>query len=153
MTIKDYLIQNLDYDMSIMQEFKEFAMRGNVLDMAVGVIIGGAFGKIVSSFVDDVLMPPLGMLLGRVNFSDLKLVLSPATMGTDGEILKPESAIMYGQFIQTVVDFLIIAWAIFLMVKAVNSFKRKEAEKPAEPAPTPEDIQLLREIRDELKKK
>ena len=153
MTIKDYLIQNLDYNMGIMQEFKEFAMRGNVLDMAVGVIIGGAFGKIVSSFVDDVLMPPLGMLLGRVNFSDLKLVLSPATMGTDGEILKPESAIMYGQFIQTVVDFLIIAWAIFLMVKAVNSFKRKEAEKPAEPAPTPEDIQLLREIRDELKKK
>lgn len=153
MTIKDYLIQNLDYDMSIMQEFKEFAMRGNVLDMAVGVIVGGAFGKIVSSFVDDVLMPPLGMLLGRVNFSDLKLVLSPATMGTDGEILKPESAIMYGQFIQTVVDFLIIAWAIFLMVKTVNSFKRKEAEKPAEPAPTPEDIQLLREIRDELKKK
>ena len=153
MTIKDYLIQNLDYDMSIMQEFKEFAMRGNVLDMAVGVIIGGAFGKIVSSFVDDVLMPPLGMLLGRVNFSDLKVVLSPATMGTDGEILKPESVIMYGQFIQTVVDFLIIAWAIFLMVKAINSFKRKEAEKPAEPAPTPEDIQLLREIRDELKKK
>ena len=128
-------------------------MRGNVLDMAVGVIVGGAFGKIVSSFVDDVLMPPLGMLLGRVNFSDLKLVLSPATMGTDGEILKPESAIMYGQFIQTVVDFLIIAWAIFLMVKTVNSFKRKEADKPAEPAPTPEDIQLLREIRDELKKK
>ena len=153
MTIKDYLIQNLDYNMGIMQEFKEFAMRGNVLDMAVGVIVGGAFGKIVSSFVDDVLMPPLGMLLGRVNFSDLKLVLSPATMGTDGEILKPESAIMYGQFIQTVVDFLIIAWAIFLMVKTVNSFKRKEAEKPAEPAPTPEDIQLLREICDELKKK
>ena len=135
------------------KEFKAFIARGNVIDMAVGVIVGGAFGKIVSSFVDDVLMPPLGMLLGRVNFSDLKLVLSPATMGTDGEILKPESAIMYGQFIQTVVDFLIIAWAIFLMVKTVNSFKRKEAEKPAEPAPTPEDIQLLREIRDELKKK
>jgi large conductance mechanosensitive channel len=136
----------------MIKEFKEFAIKGNVLDMAVGIIIGGAFGKIVTSFVNDVLMPPLGMLIGKVNFSDLKVVLSEATLGADGEILKPESAIMYGQFIQTIIDFLIVAWAIFLVLKALNNFKRKEEEKPAPPAPTPEDTLLLREIRDELKK-
>lgn len=138
--------------MGMIKEFKEFAIKGNVLDMAVGIIIGGAFGKIVTSFVNDVLMPPIGMLIGKVNFSDLKVVLSEATLSADGEILKPESAIMYGQFIQTIIDFLIVAWAIFLVVKAMNSFKRKKEEEPAPPAPTPEDTLLLREIRDELKK-
>lgn len=139
--------------MSMMQEFKEFVSRGNVVDMAVGVIIGGAFGKIVTSFVNDVLMPPIGVLLGDVSFTDLKVILSNAVVGAEGEILKPEVSLMYGQFIQTIVDFLIIAGAIFLMIKGLNNLKRKPKETPApEPAPEPEDIKLLREIRDELKR-
>lgn len=138
--------------MGMMKEFKEFAMRGNVLDMAVGVVIGAAFGKIVSSFVDDVLMPPIGKLVGNVDFTDLKLVLTEAVTGPEGEAVSPEVALRYGQFIQTIVDFLIVAFAIFLLVKAVNSLKRKEEPKPAAPAPVPEEVLLLREIRDELKK-
>lgn len=124
--------------MSIVKEFKEFAMRGNVVDMAVGVIIGGAFGKIVSSLVDDVIMPIIGMITGGVDFTGLK-----ATIG--------ESSITYGNFIQNVVDFLIIALCIFLMIKGLNKISKKKEEKPAEPpAPSKEEI-LLTEIRDLLK--
>ena len=129
----------------MMKEFKTFAMRGNVMDMAVGIIIGAAFGKIVSSFVNDVLMPPLGLLLGNVNFSDLMITLRSATEDAAAVTLN------YGAFIQTVVDFVIIAFAIFLMVKAMNSMKKKEEEKPsAPPAPSAQEV-LLTEIRDLLK--
>ncbi|PVZ09141.1 large-conductance mechanosensitive channel protein MscL [Porphyromonas loveana] len=133
------------------QDFKAFALKGNVVDMAVGVIIGGAFGKIVSSLVNDIIMPPISMLTGGVNFADLKVVLSDAVM-EGGEIVKPEVAWNYGNFIQTTIDFLILAFVIFLMIKAIMAAKKKEEEVPAEPAPTPEDIQLLTEIRDLLKK-
>lgn len=139
--------------MGFIKEFKEFAIKGNVIDMAVGVIIGGAFGKIVSSLVNDILMPPIGQLIGGINFSNLKIVLSQAIVES-GEVVKPEAAIYYGNFIQTVVDFLIIAFCIFTMIKAINKLKRHEEEKVAtEPAPKPEDVQLLEEIRDLLKQK
>jgi len=131
--------------MSMIREFKEFAMRGNVVDLAVGVVIGAAFGKIVSSVVADVIMPPIGVLLGGVDFTDLKLVLKEAV----GEA--PAVTLNYGSFIQTCIDFLIIAFAIFLLVKGINSLKRKEAEAPpAPPAPSAEEV-LLTEIRDLLK--
>ncbi|MDE1515414.1 MULTISPECIES: large-conductance mechanosensitive channel protein MscL [Vibrio] len=131
--------------MSLLKEFKAFASRGNVIDMAVGIIIGAAFGKIVSSFVADIIMPPIGIILGGVNFSDLSMVL----LAAQGDA--PAVVIAYGKFIQTVVDFTIIAFAIFMGLKAINSLKRKEEEAPkAAPAPTP-DQQLLSEIRDLLK--
>ena len=133
--------------MGIMQEFKSFAMRGNVVDMAVGIIIGGAFGKIVSSFVADVIMPPIGLLLGGVDFSNLAITLKAGSEGVEPVLLK------YGVFINTVIDFLIIAFAIFMVVKGINSMKKKEEEKPsAPPAPSKEEV-LLAEIRDELRKK
>ncbi|WP_028240888.1 large-conductance mechanosensitive channel protein MscL [Stutzerimonas azotifigens] len=131
--------------MSLINEFKAFAIRGNVIDMAVGIIIGAAFGKIVSSFVGDVIMPPLGLLIGGVDFSNLQIVLKEAVGDT------PAVTIGYGRFIQTVVDFTIIAFAVFMGVKAVNRLKRKEAEAPeAPPAPSAEEV-LLTEIRDLLK--
>ncbi|EMD99270.1 MULTISPECIES: large-conductance mechanosensitive channel protein MscL [Stutzerimonas stutzeri subgroup] len=131
--------------MSLINEFKAFAVRGNVVDMAVGIIIGAAFGKIVSSFVDGVIMPPLGLLIGGVDFSDLAIVLKEAV----GEA--PAVVLRYGAFIQTVVDFVIIAFAIFMAIKAINHLKRKEAEAPsAPPAPSKEEL-LLTEIRDLLK--
>lgn len=133
--------------MSMLQEFKKFAMRGNVVDMAVGIVIGAAFGKIVSSFVADVIMPPLGLLLGGVDFKDLVIVLQEAVGET------PAVVIAYGQFIQTVVDFVIIAFAIFMVIKAMNSLKAKEEAAPAAPpAPSKEEL-LLTEIRDLLKDK
>ena len=140
--------------MSFVQEFKEFAMRGNVVDLAVGVVIGGAFGKIVTSLVQDVIMPPLGKLMGGVDFSQLYVGLSDQTFATMAEAEKAGiPLIKYGSFIQSVVDFTIIAFAIFLVIKGINNLKRKEeAPAPAEPPPTPEDIVLLREIRDALKK-
>ena len=134
--------------MSMISEFKDFAMRGNVVDMAVGIVIGGAFGKIVSSFVADVLMPPIGLILGGVDFSDLAVTLKDAADGAEAVLLK------YGVFIQTVVDFLIIAFAIFLVVKAMNSVMKKEEEAPAEPPAPPEpsaEEKLLTEIRDALR--
>jgi len=132
--------------MSMLQEFKAFAMRGNVVDMAVGIVIGGAFGKIVSSFVADVLMPPLGLLLGGMNFSSLAVTLKDAAEGVDAVMLK------YGVFIQSIVDFIIIAFAIFMVVKAMNSLKKQEeaAPPPAPPAPSKEEV-LLTEIRDALR--
>lgn len=132
--------------MKMLQEFKAFAMRGNVVDMAVGIIIGGAFGKIVSSFVSDVIMPPIGLLLGGVDFSDLALTLKSAEENQPAVMLK------YGMFINTVIDFLIIAFAIFMVIKAMNTLKRKEEEKPAAPPEPPADVKLLTEIRDLLKK-
>ncbi|WP_107805581.1 large-conductance mechanosensitive channel protein MscL [Campylobacter concisus] len=132
--------------MSFISEFKEFAMRGNVIDMAVGVVIGGAFGKIVSSLVGDIIMPVVGAITGGVNFTDLKLTLKEAAEGA------PAVTINYGSFIQTMVDFLIIAFCIFCVIKALNSLKKKPVEEaPVEPE-TPADIALLTEIRDLLKK-
>ena len=132
--------------MSMMSEFKSFAMRGNVVDMAVGIVIGGAFGKIVSSFVNDVLMPPIGMMMGGVDFADLAVVLKEASGDVAAVTLN------YGSFIQTIVDFLIIAFAIFMVVKAMNNMKKKEEEAPAAPPkPSAEEV-LLTEIRDALKK-
>jgi len=131
--------------MSTLSEFKTFAMRGNVVDMAVGIVIGGAFGKIVSSFVADVLMPPIGLLLGNVDFTDLAVTLRSAAEGAEAVTLR------YGQFIQTIVDFLIIAFAIFMVVKAMNTVMKKEEAKPAEPpAPSKEEV-LLTEIRDAIR--
>jgi large conductance mechanosensitive channel len=132
--------------MSMMSEFRDFAMRGNVVDMAVGIVIGGAFGKIVSSFVNDVLMPPLGILLGGVDFTDLAVPLKAAA----GEV--PAVTLNYGTFVQTLVDFIIIAFAIFMVIKAMNTLKKKkEAAPPAPPKQSAEEI-LLTEIRDLLKK-
>jgi large conductance mechanosensitive channel len=130
--------------MSMMSEFKDFAMKGNVVDMAVGIVIGGAFGKIVSSFVADVLMPPLGLLLGNVDFSDRAVTLRDAAEGAAAVTLK------YGAFIQSVVDFVIIAFAIFMVVKAMNTLKKKEEAAPPPPAPSKEEV-LLTEIRDALR--
>jgi large conductance mechanosensitive channel len=139
------------------KEFREFAMRGNVVDMAVGIIIGAAFGKIVDSLVKDVIMPPIGLLLGKVDFSNLFLVLKDGK--TAGPYLTPELAqkagavtFNYGAFINTVITFVIVAFAVFLLIRAINQLKRKEEEKAAAAPPTPEDIVLLREIRDALKK-
>ncbi|HWA60317.1 MAG TPA: large-conductance mechanosensitive channel protein MscL [Caulobacteraceae bacterium] len=135
--------------MSILKEFREFIARGNVIDLAVGVIIGGAFGKIITSLVDQVVMPPIGFVLGKVDFSQLKLVLLPA----DAAAKQAEVAIGYGAFLNTVIQFLIVAAVVFLMVKAINSLRRKEAEAPsAPPAPTPSEA-LLTEIRDLLKQR
>ncbi|NSW94062.1 MAG: large-conductance mechanosensitive channel protein MscL [Bacteroidales bacterium] len=132
--------------MKILNEFKAFAMKGNMVDMAVGIIIGAAFGKIVASLVNDILMPPLGLLLGGVNFTDLKLVMKAATETT------PAVTWNYGSFIQTAIDFLIVAFAIFMLVKAINASKKKEAAvPPPPPAPSKEET-LLTEIRDLLKK-
>ena len=131
--------------MSMMSEFNQFAMRGNVVDMAVGIVMGGAFGKIVSSFVADVLMPPIGIILGGVDFSDLAVTLKAASEGADAVMLR------YGAFIQTVVDFLIIAFAIFMVVKAMNSVKKKEEEAPPAPPKPSKEEELLTEIRDALK--
>ena len=142
--------------MGFIKEFQEFAVRGNVMDMAVGVIIGGAFGKIVASLVNDIIMPPLGLITGN-GFTDLKLVLKPATAAvTDasGNIVTPEVAevaLNYGNFIQNTVDFIIIAFVIFLLIKGMNSLRKKEEPAPAAPAEDPADIALLKEIRDELK--
>ncbi|MBR4841360.1 MAG: large-conductance mechanosensitive channel protein MscL [Paludibacteraceae bacterium] len=140
--------------MKILDEFKTFAMRGNVVDMAVGVIIGGAFGKIVSSVVADVIMPPIGLLVGGVNFTDLKIslkdaVLDPATK----EVISPDVTLNYGNFLQVTFDFLIVAVAVFLMVKLINKLSKKKEEAPAAPpAPSKEEV-LLTEIRDLLKEK
>lgn len=131
--------------MSFIKEFREFAMRGNVVDMAVGIIIGGAFGKIVSSLVNDIIMPPIGFLLGGVDFTELKAGMN--VNGTEEAV-----TINYGTFVQTTIDFLIIAFAIFLMIKAINSMKKKEEAAPAAPPEPSAEEKLLTEIRDLLKK-
>ena len=131
--------------MGITKEFKEFAVKGNMMDMAVGIIIGAAFGKIVSSVVADVLMPPLGLLLGGVNFASLKVTLQEAVGDTAAVTLN------YGAFLQTVMDFVIVAFAIFLMIRGINSMRKKQEEAPAVPAPPSNQEVLLAEIRDLLK--
>lgn len=133
--------------MSVLSEFKDFAIKGNVVDMAVGIIVGAAFGKVISSFVKDIIMPPIGVLLGGVNFSELAVTIQEASK----EI--PAVTIKYGAFIQTIVDFLIVAVAIFMAIKVMNSLKKKEEEPVKEnPAPSKEEV-LLTEIRDLLKDK
>ena len=142
-----------------MQEFKEFAMKGNVMDMAVGVVIGGAFGKIVSSLVSDIIMPLIGAVTGGLNFTDWKWVIREAVM--EGEtVVKPELCMTWGNFLQVIFDFIIIALCIFLVIKGINKAKalseKKKEEAPAEPeapAPNPDDVVLLEEIRDLLKQK
>ena len=131
--------------MSMMQEFKAFAMRGNVVDMAVGIIIGGAFGKIVSSVVNDVIMPPIGMLVGGVDFSNLGITLRAATEAAPAVVLK------YGMFINVVIDFLIVAFVIFMLIRGMNALRKKQEAAPAAPAPPPKQEMLLEEIRDLLK--
>lgn len=138
--------------MGMISEFKEFAMRGNVIDLAVGVVIGAAFGKIVTALVEKVIMPPIGLLIGKVDFSELKWTLAEAQLAADGSELAPAVVIGYGEFINTVIQFLIVAFAIFLLIKALNRLARKKAEAPAAPAAPSEEVLLLREIRDNLKK-
>ena len=141
----------------MLKEFKEFALRGNVMDMAVGVIIGAAFSTIVRSLVDDIIMPPIGLALAGIDFSSLKLVLHPATaaVGATGQpgyvAATPETAINYGKFINAAIKFTIVAFVLFFIIRAMNAMKRKEEAAPATPAATPEDVSLLREIRDLLK--
>ena len=138
--------------MGMIKEFKEFAMRGNVVDMAIGIIIGAAFGKIVSSLVADIVMPPLGFLIGGVDFTSLKLTLKEAVVDAAGTVTSEAVSINYGNFIQTTFDFIIIAFAIFMVIKGMNSLKKKEEATPAAPpAPSKEEV-LLTEIRDLLKK-
>lgn len=134
--------------MSLLSEYKEFIARGNVVDLAVGVIIGAAFGKVVTSLVEQVVMPPIGLLIGKVDFSQLKIVLVRADPATK----TAEVAIAYGAFVNTIIQFLIVAFAIFLMVKLVNSLRRQEAVAPVEPAAPTTSEALLTEIRDLLKK-
>lgn len=129
----------------MLKEFKEFALKGNVLDLAVGVIIGGAFGKIVSSLVNDIIMPLIGVLIGGINFTDLKYVITPAS----GDVA--EVAVLYGSFIQSVVDFLIISFSIFIFIKFLTLRKKKETTPAPEPAAPPQEVLLLQEIRDLLK--
>jgi len=141
--------------MKMIDEFKQFAMRGNVMDMAVGIIIGGAFGKIISSVVSDIIMPPIGLLVGGVNFTDLKITLKDQITDAAGVVLNPAVTLNYGNFLQVTFDFLIIAFAIFMMIKMMNNLNRKKETVPATPAtppPPPADIQLLTEIRDLLKR-
>ena len=144
--------------MGFLKEFKEFAVKGNVMDMAVGVIIGGAFGKIVTSVVNDIIMPPIGLLSGGVDFSDMKLTMKQQVLDAAGEVVSPAVTWNYGAFIQQVVDFTILAFCVFILVKLINSLnKKKEAPAPApapapEPQPSKEEV-LLTEIRDLLKER
>lgn len=140
--------------MGLLKEFKEFAMKGNVVDLAVGLIIGAAFGKIVTSLVGDVLMPPIGLLIGGVDFSDLAVTLKDAVVDDAGAVIEPAVVVAYGKFVQTIIDFLIVAAAIFVVVKVMNEAKRRmerKAEESPEAPEVPADIKLLTEIRDELR--
>jgi large conductance mechanosensitive channel len=139
--------------MSLAKEFKDFISRGNVVDLAVGVIIGGAFGAIVGSLVKDVVMPPISYVLSGVDVASWKAVIAPAILDATGKVTKPEVAVTYGNFLQATLNFLIIALVIFLAVKGINSFKRKEAEAPAAPPEPSAEAKLLTEIRDLLAKK
>jgi large conductance mechanosensitive channel protein len=138
--------------MAILKEFKDFAMRGNVVDLAVGIIIGGAFGKIVTSLVTDVIMPPIGLLIGGVKFTELKITLKDTVINQAGKVTSEAVTLNYGNFVQVIFDFLIVAFAVFLLIKALNRLQKKnEATPAAPPAPTKEEV-LLTEIRDLLKK-
>jgi large conductance mechanosensitive channel len=138
--------------MSLLKEFKTFAMRGNVIDMAVGIIIGGAFGKIVTSLVNDIIMPPIGLLLGNMDFSQLSIVLRQESINELGSKV-PAVTIGYGVFINTVINFIIVAFAIFMMIKAINAAKKKQEAAPAAPPQPSAEVKILTEIRDLLSKK
>ena len=141
--------------MGMLKEFKEFAMKGNVVDMAVGIIIGGAFGKIVTSMVNDILMPPIGKLMGNVNFTDLFVSLDPTKTQGIASLTKAKetgaAVIAYGACINTILDFIIVAFCLFAIIKAMNTLKRAKEAAPAAPAEPPADVKLLSEIRDLLK--
>ncbi len=139
--------------MNIFKEFKEFAIRGNVLDITVGLVVGTAFGKISSSLVADVLMPPLGLLIGEINLASYKLVLKPAVYDRAGKLVKDMVSINYGIFIQNIIDFVIVTFAVFLLIKAINTLKRKHAEKPENQPVKSDEVILLTQIRDLLEKK
>ena len=135
----------------MLKEFKDFIMKGNVLDLAVAVIIGGAFGAVVTSFTNDVIMPPIGLALGGVDFSDLKVILQAAEVGADGVEVAPEVAIRWGAWVNKIIDFLIVGFVLFMIIRTYNKMQPKEEPAPA-PDPGPTEIDLLKEIRDALKK-
>jgi len=137
--------------MSFLSEFKEFAIRGNVVDLAVAVVIGAAFGKIVTSLVNDVIMPVIGKLVGGVNFNDLAVVLTPAQLGPDGKELAAAVLLRYGAFLQSIIDFALVALAIFVVIKIINRLQHAPAPVDAAPAPPSDEVVLLREIRDSLR--
>ena len=138
--------------MKIIKEFKEFAIKGNMIDMAVGIIIGTAFGRIITSLVEDIIMPPFGYILGKFNFATLKLVLKEAELDSSGKILKDAITLNYGNFIQVLLNFIIITLTIFFIIKIINVVRQKANDPENTTVPTPKDIQLLSEIRDLLKK-
>ena len=143
---------------TFLQDFKAFAMKGNVVDMAVGVIIGGAFGKIVTSIVNDIIMPPIGMLVGGMNFKDLKFGMQPDVLAADGTVETAAVTLNYGNFLQQTIDFLIIAFSIFIIIRLISKLSRKKEEEAPAPAPAPApepsaEEKLLTEIRDLLKEK
>jgi large conductance mechanosensitive channel len=139
--------------MKMLKEFQEFAMRGNVVDLAVGIIIGGAFGKITTSLVNDVIMPPIGVITGGMDFSSLGITIKKAAVDAGGKALAPAVTISYGLFLNTLINFIIVAFAMFMIVKAMNTLKRKEAAPPPAPPAPPKQELLLAEIRDILKTK
>jgi large conductance mechanosensitive channel len=137
--------------MGFISEFKEFALKGNMVDLAVGVVIGAAFGSVVKSLVDDVMMPPLGVITGGVDFSDMKVHLKDAVLDPAGKVIHPAADLAYGRFINNIISFLIVAIAIFIVVKMINAAKRKPQPAPVQPAPLTKDQELLMQIRDALK--
>ncbi len=139
--------------MKIIKEFKEFAIKGNMFDMAIGIIIGTAFNKLVSSLVKDIIMPPIGYMLGKISFTELKYVMQPEQRDTNGNVVSEAVSINYGTFIQLSIDFLMIALTVFVVIKIFNALRRKAEDPAVETVPTPKDIQLLTEIRDLLKTK
>jgi large conductance mechanosensitive channel len=138
--------------MSMLKEFKQFAMRGNLVDMAVAFVMGGAFGKVVSGFIDGMVMPVVGKITAGVDFKSLKYVLSEAQLDPSGKVASPEAAIRYGEFITIVIDFILVAFVMFLLIKAINRAKKKQEEAPVTPPAPPREEVLLTEIRDLLKK-
>ena len=136
--------------MKILQEFKEFAIKGNMIDMAVGIIIGAASSKVVSSLVQDIIMPPLGYLIGKVNFSDLQTVIMAGQLDSEGAVLQPEIVLKYGNFIQVTLDFMVMASVMFLVVKVFNILRRMAEDEKETSVPTPRDIELLAKISDTL---
>lgn len=138
--------------MSMMKEFKEFAMKGNLVDMALAFVMGAAFGKVVSGFIDGIVMPLVGKLVAGVDFASLKYVLSEAQMDASGKVIAAEASIKYGEFITIIINFILVAFAMFIILKAMNKMKKKQEAAPMTPAPPTEDQTLLREIRDLLKK-
>jgi large conductance mechanosensitive channel len=150
--LNDSLKNLILYNMGIVKEFKEFAMKGSMLDIAIGIIIGVAFNRIVTSLVQDVLMPVIGYFVGGVNFENLQIVIQEEVVDGTGAVVQELVAIRYGSFLQTLFDFLIIALTVFVMIKVINRMKKKSEDVKVEEVPTPRDIELLTEIRDLLKK-